>query len=465
MKTLSSSRSTILTETVRTDVPNLLRLMQPLEADVISANLILLFASNNLVSVGVYLLADYHKIPIIIISSTVPLSSKKELISKYKPSLIISSHYINLDHSVHKSSIVNNLEEDLFLWKTGFEVKTNPELMLMLSTSGSTGSPKLVRLSRDNVYSNSASISNYLPIQDGDTCLLNLSISYSYGLSILNTHLLKDASIFLTSETFLSRKLWNKVDEFKINSLAGVPEMIKMLKLIKLEKMTGILQNLKYVTQAGGNLDLDHRIMFSKMFKSNSIDFFIMYGQTEASARMSYLPPKYMPSKLKSVGLPVSGGEFEILYGKEISNNGKEGEIVYRGPNVMLGYAESYKDLELGDLMKSVLYTGDLGYKDEDGFLYITGRKKRIIKINGARFSLDHLEQILMSNGVNAACIALENKISVFITTKTLADIVRSALKDLGVSKTQYSVNILNEFPLNSNGKIDYFKLKVNINV
>jgi long-chain acyl-CoA synthetase len=446
-------------------VPNLMRLMQPLEADVISAHLVLLFASNDLISVGAYLLAERHQTPVIMVNSEVPLSSKKELISKYRPSLVVSSLYFDLDLSIQKRSIINDLEEDLFLWKTDFNVKTNPELMLMLSTSGSTGSPKLVRLSRDNVYSNSASILNYLPIQHSDTCLLNLSISYSYGLSILNSHLLADASIFLTSETFLSRKLWNKIEEFQINSIAGVPEMIKMLKLIKLEKMTEILHNLKYVTQAGGNLDLDHRITFSNMFKANSIDFFIMYGQTEATARMSFLSPKYMPSKLKSVGLAVSGGEFEIVQGENTLKNCIEGEIVYRGPNVMLGYAENHKDLELGNCMNNVLYTGDLGYKDEDGFLYITGRKKRIIKINGGRFSLDHLEEILMSNGAQTACVASENRILIFIRSMKVADIVRTSLRNLGVGKTQYTVNILNDFPLNANGKVDYFKLKENVNV
>jgi len=460
-KTLNESNSVITTENCQVNISALLDILGDIDILIRGSHLVLLFSNNNLSSVGVYLLADKYHVPIIIINDQVSLASKLELISTYRPSLIASTINFNLGRATFTEHVFDKLFENLYIHQTKDCVSVHKDLMLLLSTSGSTGSPKLVKLSRENVYSNSDAILSYLPIFEEDKCLLNLPISYSYGISILNTHLLKNATIYLTNESFLSNKLWDILSTLKVNSLAGVPEMIKMLKFIKLENRSAVLNNLKYVTQAGGKLDIGLRSYFNAFFAKNSIEFYVMYGQTEATARMSFLSPDCFSSKIASVGRPIPGGSFEILGNQKNKEGYFEGEIIYKGRNVMLGYASNYSELSFGDELNGVLHTGDLGYLDSDGYLYITGRKKRIVKVSGNRISLDHLESRLSSQSIQNAIINIDDKINIFIKDKSDEIKVTKELNSLGIGKNNMRVVVVKKFPLNSNGKVNYLELSV----
>ena len=439
-------------------------MFREIEYQISKSHLVILFSSNNLSSIGIYLLSEKCKVPIIIISDDTPLESKSELISSYRPSLIISFNRINLGYSNGTEFSFDTIGEKFYVYNRDERLLVYRDLMLLLSTSGSTGSPKLVKLSRRNVYSNSYSILGYLPIAQEDVCLLNLPISYSYGISILNTHLLSDSTIYLSNDSLMSKELWSMISTLKVNSLAGVPEMIRMLKLMKLEKRVGILENLKYVTQAGGKLDIGHRAYFNELFTKNLIEFYVMYGQTEATARMSFLGPERFNEKIASVGKPILGGNFDIQ-GKEKNVEGFiEGEIIYRGPNVMLGYASSHLDLRHGDDLGGILHTGDIGYLDEEGYLFITGRKKRIVKVSGKRISLDHIETKLSSLAIDNAVTNNGEKILVFITDTSEQGRVKRELNCLDIGNSNFKIFQVEKIPLNSNGKVDYLELSRNFN-
>ena len=271
----------------------------------------------------------------------------------------------------------------------------HPDLALLLSTSGSTGSPKLVRLSYENLLSNTMSICEYLKIIRADRPITTLPMNYSYGLSVINTHLYAGASIILTDQSYAQKTFWDLFKKNSATSFSGVPYTYEILKRIHFERME--LPSLKCMTQAGGKLSEELQRFFAEYAIKRNIDFYVMYGQTEATARMSYLAPKLAMEKLGSIGKAIPRGRFEIRDDQNniINQPGVKGNLFYCGTNVFMGYADSINDLCKENLHNGLLDTGDLAEYDNDNFLYIKGRKKRFIKIYGNRVNLDEIESIL----------------------------------------------------------------------
>jgi len=220
---------------------------------------------------------------------------------------------------------------------------------LLLTTSGSTGSPKLVRLSAKNLQSNAAAIAEYLGLTREERAITVLPMNYTYGLSVINSHLHSGARILLTNAPVIQKPFWEFFHLQEATSLVGVPYTYAMYHRMGLFKME--LPSLRYMTQAGGKLPAAMVKEFAQWARTRGIRFFVMYGQTEATARMSYLPPDRVIEKTASVGVAIPGGRFSILdaNNREITQSGVDGELVYRGPNVSLGYAESRADLEKED--------------------------------------------------------------------------------------------------------------------
>ncbi len=270
----------------------------------------------------------------------------------------------------------------------------HPDLRLLLSTSGSTGSPKLVRLTEANVAANAASIAQYLELGPGERAIASLPLSYSYGLSVLNSHVHAGASIAFTPHSVIRPEFWQDVRRHDVTSFAGVPYAYAMLERIGMRDMD--LPALRTMTQAGGRLDPEVARRFAQQRR-----FFVMYGQTEATARIAYVPPQRLADKPGSIGIAIPGGELSI----------EDGELVYRGPNVMMGYATARADLARGDELGGVLRTGDLGHHDDEGFFYVTGRAKRIAKVYGQRINLDEIEAAVDGP---AGAIAGDDRIDVF---------------------------------------------------
>ncbi len=326
-------------------------------------------------------------------------------------------------------------------------VVPHPDLALLLTTSGSTGNPKLVRLSRDAVLSNAAAIGESLGITADDVAPTTLPLFYTYGLSVLNSHLLRGATVLLERGGILQRDFWTAVGEHGVTSLAAVPYQYEMLRRLRFDPAAH--PSLRMLTQAGGRLRTELVKDFSERMSGR---LYVMYGQTEATARMAVLPPDRVADKLGSAGLAIPGGAFSIV----------DDEVVYTGPNAMMGYADGAADLALGDELGGKLRTGDLGRLDDEGFLFITGRLKRIGKVFGVRVNLDDVERTLAPHGAVAA-VAGDDKLHVFVegADTALARSVRSELAGfLGTHHSGLDVRGIDALPLLPTGKVDYRSLE-----
>lgn len=324
----------------------------------------------------------------------------------------------------------------------------HPELALLLSTSGSTGSPKLVRLSWDNLAANADQIASYLKIRESDCAATTLPLHYCYGLSVLHSHLSRGASIALTDLSVVDECFWTFFRESGATSLAGVPYTFDLLERVGFAAMD--LPRLRYVTQAGGRLDPARVRQWSTVGRERGWDLFVMYGQTEATARMAYLPPDLAHEHPSSIGVPVPGGSFEVV----------DGELVYSGPNVMLGYAASPADLALGRTVDR-LRTGDLGRRDESGLYEVTGRRSRFCKVLGHRIDLDRVERGLRTAGHDVRCAGREGLLAVALRERGSLGVDHGAVRRLasrlsGAPASAVTVVGTAEHEMLPNGKPDY---------
>lgn len=380
---------------------------------------------------------------------------------------------VMLDGSKHKEvmNALIDVYQPEYIWDGGLKEtglkggEINPELALCLTTSGSTGSPKFVRLSAKNILANAESIAKYLEIDENERPITTLPMYYSYGLSVINSHLIKGATILLTDKTYAQREFWNFMKEQKATSMAGVPYTYELLRKLRFFRMD--LPDLKVMTQAGGKLNKDIAKEYIDFSVANGKKFYVMYGQTEATARMSYLPWKSAQEKYASMGIAIPGGKFSLIdtEGNEISEPNVDGELIYEGPNVSLGYAECREDLMKGDENNGALHTGDVARRDEDGFYYITGRLKRFVKIWGNRCNLDATEQLVKSITTSCACVGVDDKITVFVTQEGLEQSIISLLSEkTGLNNRAFEVRVIDAISVKDSGKIDYPVLQQMLN-
>ena len=336
----------------------------------------------------------------------------------------------------------------------------HPDVALLLSTSGTTGSSKMVKLTKENLYHNATSIVEYLAIDKNERAISSLPLHYSYGLSVLNSHLAVGASIVLTDTSMMSRDFWNVLKEYKVTSFAGVPYHYEMLLRLKFFDMD--LPDLKTLTQAGGRLSSKFISKFADHAAAAGLRFFVMYGQTEASPRISYVPADGLADNPESIGVAIPGGKLWLQdsHGNVIEKDDEEGELVYEGPNVMMGYATCRDDLALGDQLHNILPTGDLAKRSANGYFSISGRLKRIIKIFGNRVNLDEVESLLRNKGYDALCGGEDNHLWVALTDQIVADDAKKYVTSaLGVHHSAIQTLIVERFSTTASGKIDYQKI------
>jgi len=405
-----------------------------------------LYVDNSLESVKILLSLLKSNHATCLLSSSLNILLKQKLESIYTPSYVfdhqrtdsISSFPIIYKEGHLKGYEMNN--EDYAI---------HPDIKVLLSTSGTTGSPKFVKITDFNLISNTTSILDYLPICASDNCILNLPIHYSYGLSILLTNIANGGRIICTNESVLSQNFWTIFEKYKCTSISGVPYTYEMLHRVGFTKNK--YNSIRYMTQAGGKLDETLIKTFTDYAIPKNVQFYIMYGQTEATARMSYLPPDMLTKKIGSIGKPIKGGEFNL---EPVSC-----ELIYSGPNVGCGYTYGIEDLQKCVYQKS-LHTGDIAKVDKDGFYYITGRMRRFIKLFGNRINLDELESDLKEYcGCFIGCTGIEDKkLLIFSDNDSLnPENTRNYISNkyqihISVIKYVFAKNI----PLTSNQKVNY---------
>ncbi len=400
--------------------------------------LVLVPARNDVDTVVSYLAALAGRHPVLLGPEDGP--GREGLVAAYDPDVV-------LDGGLHER-------------RAGTGHDLHPDLALLLSTSGTTGSPKLVRLSRSNLQTNAEQIATYLQVRGSDVAPTSLPLHYCYGLSVLNSHLLTGAAVLLTDRSVVDPCFWEDFRTAGATTLAGVPHTFDLLDRVGFDRME--LPSLRYLTQAGGRMDPDQVRRYAELGQRRGFDLFVMYGQTEATARMTYLPPDLAVERPGAIGVPVPGGSVRLdpVAGAEEG----VGELVYRGENVMLGYARTPADLARGRTVHE-LRTGDLARYDGHGLLEVVGRRSRFAKVLGLRVDLDRAEQLLAGAGVAARCADADGLLAVAVADPgqvpdrvpdPVATVERVAGDRLGLPATAVRVLVLDELPRLASGKPDH---------
>lgn len=382
------------------------------------------------------------------------------LIETYQPSYLWGPE-IMVDEFPNMEMVYKAYNYSLLKTNLTKEYELYSELALLVTTSGSTGSPKLVRQSYTNIIENTKSIVEYLKLTKDERPITTLPMNYVYGLSILNSHLMVGATILLTDKSFMQKEFWAFFKEKEATSFGGVPYTYEMLDRLRFGRMD--LPSLKTMTQAGGKITPELHEKFADYAKEKGKKFVVMYGAAEATARMGYLPAEKAVEKKGSMGIPIPGGKFILLdaYGKEISVPNTTGELIYEGKNVTLGYAECGDDLIKEDERNGRLETGDMAQFDKDGFYYIVGRKKRFLKIYGNRVNLDEVDRLIKGKfEIEIASAGVDDHLYLFVTDEQIAEPVRQfIIEKTKLNQAAFKTIVIDKIPKNDSGKTLYTEL------
>ena len=423
-------------------------------------SLTVMLANNSIGSIICYISLVKKRYPVLILDEKISKKFLKKIIKLYKPeniflstenSLLRNSKDYKFNFKFKKFQFLKNVNKDTF------EIKNH--LSILATTSGSTGSAKLVRQSYNNIKSNTYSIIKYLKLNKDNITITNLPLSYTFGMSIINTHLEVGSKIVITKKTIFEKKFWELFKIYQINTIYGVPYTYEILD--RLNFFSKNTKNLKLLAQAGGKITetLQKKIyLYINKYKKF---FSIMYGQAEATTRISYLPYNKFGKKIGSIGIPIPGGKIKLIddNSQEIKNPNNIGEIVYEGKNVCMGYAFDRGDINKKDEWNGKIFSGDLAKRDNEGYYYIVGRKKRFSKIYGLSINLDEIENLLKSkfSFSEFAVISSENKIIIFSSTRGMKDKILNYIRiNININIRTFEIIFIKKIPNLSNGKNNY---------
>ena len=418
-----------------------------------SRSLIFCICENTVASVAGYFAFLQKKAVPVLLSHSIDSDLYKNLVDVYRPQYI----WCPSDFSIEKACLEL---KGYKLIRTGSDAPAMDEnLAIMLTTSGSTGSPKFVRQTYENIQSNTESIVEYLGIVKEDRAITTLPMNYTYGLYIVQSHIMAGATLILTEMTFFDRGFWNLFRETKATTFGAVPYTYQMLDKLRFLRMD--LPHLRYITQAGGRLGEELHNKFGIGMREKGKALVVMYGATEATARMSYVPQEMTVEKAGSIGIPIPGGRFELVDvdGSLINEPEKVGELVYYGPNVTLGYAECREDLSKGDERHGRLETGDMAKRDADGYYFVVGRKKRFLKIFGNRVNLVEIEDLFSKEGYETACVGVDDRMIIYTTSEEPSKLVEFISSKTGLNRSAFTARHIEEIPHNESGKVLYSEL------
>jgi acyl-CoA synthetase (AMP-forming)/AMP-acid ligase II len=425
-------------------------------------------------AVVLYLACLKARLPVCLAElAPVPLA---RLAAAYRPGLVIAPEGIDPPPG-YRADPGGALEADYRMWRREDDAKLDlhPDLAALLTTSGSTGNPKLVRLAARNLAANARSIASYLGLGPDERAIQSLPSHYSYGLSVVNSHLWSGGSVVFTAHSFMRPEFWKAADAHACTSFAGVPYMYEVLHRLRFDPAAH--PSIQTYTQAGGALRLDLTEHFHRAIQGEggpgARRFFVMYGQTEAAARIAYVPPERLAEKIGAIGIAIPEGRLSLAPIEGRANRGDPSsddagepggddyrELVYEGPNVMLGYAETAADLALGDVQCGMLRTGDLGAVDGDGFFSVRGRLKRFAKLFGRRVSLEDIEKELESRfPARVAALDGGDRIVLWLAREGGVDagaVTAETARYLGVPPAAVVVRLTDVLPMTAAGKKDY---------
>lgn len=412
-------------------------------------SLIFLLSENRIGSLLGYTASLTNRIVPLIISAATEDGLYNHLYELYQP------EYLWLPESkVDGREIVFSAWE-YCLVKTGNQpTQMFEELSLLLPTSGSTGSPKLVRHSYRNIEANADNVRRLFKLDGTEKAMAILPMHYTMGLSVIASHLLAGATLLLSGRSLLDKGFWTTLKE--ATSFTGVPYSYEILTKMRFTRMD--LPNLKVITQGGGKLTEAMWNTLAQYAKDNNKQFIATYGQSECTARMTYLPAEMALDKICSIGIAEPGGQLSIVddSGNETFEGEAQGEMVYRGKNVTLGYATCREDLLKGDENYGVMHTGDLARRDADGCYFIIGRLKRFLKIYGLRIGLDEVERMIKTEfKTDCYCKGDDEKLIVLVTDAKLIDILPSFIEEkTHLFHQRVEVQVVNEILRNEAGKV-----------
>lgn len=422
--------------------------------------LIFILAQNTNASLLGYVGALCNKIVPLIISYSTDKELYDRFVSMYSPEYIWAP--ISLARTMEYEVCYEN--RDYCLLKTGLTApKLNEDLSLLLPTSGSTGSPKLVRHSYRNLEANAVNVGEIFGIDSKHRTMAVLPMHYTMGRSVIDSHLKAGATILLCGKSLLDKVFWTRLKEERATSFTGVPYSFEILTKMRFQRMD--LPDLEIITQGGGKLSEDLFKSLALYAQDKGKRFIATYGQTECSARMAYLPADLALTKTCSIGIAEPNTKLSIIdeNGVETFDGEATGEMVFRGENVTMGYAQCAEDLVKGDENNGIMHTGDIARRDADGCYYIIGRMKRFLKIFGLRIALDEVENLVKSSyvGVDIVCSGDDEVLRVYVTSKNQMDSIR----DFIVEKTHlFHKNIkmiyIESIPRNEAGKVLLNQLK-----
>ena len=422
------------------------------------------FARNDAASLIAYLGSIEAGHAVVMLDPDLDLALASRLILRFQPDFIVAPASQAFDSTIAAQYSASALEVEQTLLRSSRPHlhAVHPDVALLISTSGSTGSPRLVRLSWRNLQSNAASINQALSTTDRDSAMLTSPIFNGYAQSLIHTHLAAGGSFVLARDRIVSRAFWDAVRNAGCATIGGTPYFYQLLDRLDLDALA--VPGLKKFIQIGGRLGENLARKYHEAASRRGGALHIMYGQAEATARISGVPPALLPDAARSVGFALPGGRLSIETEGRLCGDSQEGELVYEGPNVMLGYASEPSDLAKGDELGGKLYTGDLGYHDDRGLFYITGRKARFVKLFGWRISLDDVEEMLSHAGPVAA-VSHNDRILIFCESSRgespnggVPNIEQLAAR-LRMHPSGFEVRMVPAIPRLANGKTDYRSL------
>ena len=420
----------------------------------VEGGLVFQVATNTPASIVLYLGCLEAGCPVALLEP-MPVERLEILLRAYDPDAVLLPVEAALPAAAQPGPVLPEANYRMVSWRTTWGGRPlHPDLALLLTTSGSTGSPRLVRLTRRNVAANARSIVAYLGLGPGERSVQALPMHYSYGLSLVNSHLAAGATVVLTRHSFMRPEFWGAFDRAACTSLAGVPYVYETLHRLRFDP--GRHPTLRTLTQAGGALRPDLLRSFHDRARSTGARFFAMYGQTEATARIAYVPWTRLAEKIGAIGIAIPDGRLSLASVED----SEQRELVYEGPNVMMGYADAAAGLAAGDELRGTLRTGDLATVDDEGFFTLTGRLKRVAKLFGRRVNLEDLEQAVQARyPVDAAVVERDGRLFVYAAARDRADlggIGPHLARELNVPLTAIRVAAVAAIPLTASGKKDY---------